>query len=439
MFQGFFTDTIESKFVKSLLENTPIPAYPPISLDGYAINGCIYVSKYGIIKCTKTGKLSSNFIRLYPYTFGQYSPLFTEKYVSKYNYYDTYTHEVLGNYLRMYRDLFGIDLMPLYNCFSYRFFEDMYLTSDTQCGYVLENNKNYMLAAIPIKFDRTYTIVVDCQSSIKIKAVFHDNLGHLVNGFGEFESEATEMLKDCPIKFEFNGNIKETTNDGIIEVPYMCFNKPIKFELKLNNNVFTDAYKRKLKCMEKYLYLVVQLPSDNSSSIVALEGNYTNNDINVNYYNIEDKQKAIQDILSNPNSNYIKSNIAQATDSNDAFDTVIRLLDASDNDTINKFMHTDLSLLKMGTANMYAFNNRLVEYLLLNVVDSEDTIDENTIKAQEIFHLFNRSDVMPSVWSNLLRFSIYRKFLEENKNISDINGFIDKDVEKMLMRMDGGY
>ena len=111
----------------------------------------------------------------------------------------------------------------------------------------------------------------------------------------------------------------------------------------------------------------------------------------------------------------------------------------SDDDTVNRFMHTDLSLLKMGTANMYAFNNRLVEYLLLNVVDSEDTIDDNTIKAQEIFHLFNRVDVMPSVWSNLLRFSIYRKFVEENKDVSDVNGFIDKDVEKMLIRMDGDY
>lgn len=439
MFQKFFTDTIESKFIKALLENSPVPVYPSISLDGYAINGCIYVSKYGIIKCTKTGKLSSNFIRLYPYIFGQYFPLFTEKYVSKYNYYDTKTHEILGNYLRMYRDLFGIDLMPFYNCFSYRFFEDMYLTSDVQCGYILENNKNYTLAAIPIKFDNVYTLAVDSRASVKIKAVFHDNLGHLVNGFGEFESEATEMLKDCPVKFEFNGNTEEITNDGVIEVPYMSFNNPVKFELKLNNGVFTDAYKRKLKCMEKYLYLVVQLPADNSSSIIALEGDYTNNDTNVNYYNIERSQKAIQDILSNPDSNFIKSNIAQATDSSDAFDVVIQLLDSSDDATINNFMHTDLSLLKMGTASMYAFSNRLIEYLLLNVVDSEDTIDENTIKAQEIFNLFNRVDVMPSVWSNILRFSIYRKFLEENKDVSDVNGFIDKDVEKMLIKMDGDY
>jgi hypothetical protein len=191
--------------------------------------------------------------------------------------------------------------------------------------------------------------------------------------------------------------------------------------------------------MEKYLYLVVQLPADNSSSIIALEGDYTNNDTNVNYYNIERSQKAIQDILSNPDSNFIKSNIAQATDSSDAFDVVIQLLDSSDDATINNFMHTDLSLLKMGTASMYAFSNRLIEYLLLNVVDSEDTIDENTIKAQEIFNLFNRVDVMPSVWSNMLRFSIYRKFLEENKDVSDVNGFIDKNVEKMLIKMDGDY
>ena len=121
MFQKFFTDTVENKFIKALLKGSPIPIYPSIPVDGFAINGCIYTTKYGIVRSTKTGNLSSNFIRLYPYSFGQYYPQFTEKYTSKYNYYDTKTHEVFGNYLRLYRDFFGIDLMPFYNCFSIKY------------------------------------------------------------------------------------------------------------------------------------------------------------------------------------------------------------------------------------------------------------------------------------------------------------------------------
>ena len=188
--------------------------------------------------------------------------------------------------------------------------------------------------------------------------------------------------------------------------------------------------------MEKYLYLVIQVPSDNGSSIVVLEGDYTNNDNNINYYNIENVNEAINNILSN-GSNYINSNLSMS-DSSDSYNTIISLLEKSNDNTINNFMHTDLSLLEMGTSCSYAFSNRLIEYLLLNVVDNTDTIDNNTIKAQELFKLFNIKETMPGVWDNRLRFLLYKKFTANN-NACDVNGFIDKDVEKMIVKMDGDY
>lgn len=438
MTQKFFTDTIESKFIKYVLKNSPLPVYPSVEDGGYVISGCTYTSKYGIIRCTKTGKLETNFTRLYPYTFGLYYPAFTEKYLSKYNYYDTDTHEYLGKYLRLYRDFFDVDLMPFYNCFSYRFFEDIYLTTENQSGYSIGNNSNYKIVAIPITFDKKYTIAIDSKSPVLMKAIFHDKISRLTEGISKYRAETTEFLKNCSVNIDFNNEVHRTTNDYVVNVPFMSFNNTVKFEIKLDTPSLTDAYKRKLKNMEKYLYLAIQLPAENSSSIVVLEGDYTNNDINTNYYNIENVKDAIPDILLN-GSNFIKSNIAKS-DQNVSSNTVISLMNRSNKNKVNKFMITDLSLLEMGTANAYAFSNRLIEYLLLNVVDSQDTIDENTIKAQNIFKLFNLNETMPGVWDNRLRFDLYKQFVYKDKNNSyDINGFIDKDIEKMLISMDGDY
>lgn len=452
MFQRFFTDTIENKFIKALLKNTPIPVYSSLSRNDFAIAGCVYVNKQGIMRCIKTGKEDAKFIRLSPYIFGKHIKPYTEKYVSKYNYYDTKTHEFLGNYLRLYRDLFDIDLMPFYNCFSYRFFEDLYLTTENSKGYVLENNINYKLAAIPIRFDKKYTIAIDSTTNVLLKACLHDDIGNMVIKQNGLDFVSTEYLKDCEIDAEINGNKYETTNDGVIDVPQTSFGSPIKFEIKLDSDNMTDTYKRKVKLLEKYLYLIIQLPVNNSSSITVLEGDYTNIDYNTNIYNIEknyyiddglereyiNKDKIIENILSN-GTDYIQSNIAYNTTSDDALNMVISLLDESNSNVKNKFLLSDLSLLEINTESVYAFSDRLIEYLLLNVVDSEDSIDNNTIKLQNIFELFNRKDIAPGVWTNRLRYLIYKDYmLSENSKI-DINGFVDKDIEKMVLKMDGDY
>ncbi len=51
----FFETTIVSTYIKYLLENNPLPLYPVINTDQVIVEGCTYIYRHNIIKCTKTG------------------------------------------------------------------------------------------------------------------------------------------------------------------------------------------------------------------------------------------------------------------------------------------------------------------------------------------------------------------------------------------------
>jgi hypothetical protein len=55
---------------------------------------------------------------------------YTQTFPIKNNIYDSDTHEYLGNFLRFQRDYLGIDLMPLYNCFSNRVCSNLNISID---------------------------------------------------------------------------------------------------------------------------------------------------------------------------------------------------------------------------------------------------------------------------------------------------------------------
>lgn len=76
------------------------------------------------------------------YLFGDYIPNVTTNLKLENSIYDSYTHEYLGDYLRFIRDFKGVDLMPLYNCFSNKSY-----TED-----------NYVYFRVPIKKNATYTV-----------------------------------------------------------------------------------------------------------------------------------------------------------------------------------------------------------------------------------------------------------------------------------------
>lgn len=443
MYQKFFTNTIENKFIKYLLHNTPLPIYPSVSDGDYIVKDCVYIYKTSLIKCTDSGILYNSTVKpittgtitagtaltetgikygeyrmLQPYTFGESYLSLTEKYISNVNYYDPKTHYALGRYLRFYRDIYGIDLMPFYNCFNYDVLSDIYLykndvNEDTiSNGYVLRSNNKYKIISVPIKYNKTYTIAIDCSSPVLMKTILYGDMG-MVREHGYSGYLTDYMFENYHYETDENNHTKLVMNK-LTQVSSFNYNKPFLYKY---SNTVQDA-KMRLKQIypeeditqemidedlkvfqthEKSLHLIIQLPKTNNSTITVLEGDYSNSN-SANIYNIGD-------------INYI-----------------------SDAD-INKLFISNPKLLMMNNKSIYAFSDRLIEYLLLNVIDYQDDIDANVIRTQVQANIDKLHQIQRGVFDKNTRMLLYKKYIDAHRpdKCYDINGFVDKDMEKFLV------
>lgn len=152
MKQELFKSSVRGRFIKNLLCNTYIPTYDTVRPGDYIIKNCKYVYNISLIQCTKSGTLegTGEFITLdYTFYWDAYKVNESQRFTSNTGYYDSETHEWLGNYLRAYRDMKGINLMPFYNCFSGVYTDRFKLKTEV-------NTKKYnSLSNVVFKFNDT--------------------------------------------------------------------------------------------------------------------------------------------------------------------------------------------------------------------------------------------------------------------------------------------
>ena len=408
MFQKFYTDTLGGRFIKSLLAQTPIPLFEAVCDGDNLVKDCYYVYKDFIIKCVTSGTLfvSSETTlypsdQLYPSVFlftgtGHKAAQFLVKsYVSEYsrkthgvfrsstNYYDTETHMYLGKYLRYLKTNKGIDLLPFYNCYSSKYFNDMYLeVSDlNKIDIVNSSTKDYKVVAIPILFGRTYKIAIDCPTKVLMRACIHDNTGVI----DEIDLPDLHKTDAVPIQ-------RTLSNSGKI-FSSLSFRNPVVFRVETDN---VSAL-----MLQHNLYLVIQLPIDNTSSIVVLE-NYDNK----------------TGIFCN--DKYIRQPGLSA-----------------------------LSLLRLNTRQSYAFSDRLVEYLCDNVISKDSVYSQNIEGVQnslsKYFPEYHKSLItgkhIKGVWDKDIERLVQSIIDKKNTDIvlydQDCN--INKDIESILMPEGGSY
>ena len=422
--QKFFTNTELSKYIKSLLSNTALPLYKTVKEFDLILEGNYYIYRNHLIKCTKTGYIqndqptsiglvspdtitspeqicgddafpSASWDNLAYYRFGQNYLQTTRKFHSLNNYYDSETHEHLGIYLRCLRDLIHINLMPFYNCFSFRSVQNIFINPDNyevqtindvnfaDINQEIEYNQikeNYNTYLVPINFNQTYTIAIDSVYGLFIKPIFYNpNYG---------------IINDLSNQITQNTTIKLNT----------IFSDPFIYSIK---NIDTN-----LEHFDKYLYMLLQIPKSSDSSIVILEGDY---------------RADCRKIYNHENINDLSM------------------------DALNNVLLSKLSLLQLNDREVHPFADCLPEYLLKNVITYQDDIEQDIQRIQEYIsdpskaHNWiteNNNRFMPyskyndvTIFDNKLRSALYDLYTSKEDTYKiDINGWVDRKVEKFITK-----
>lgn len=245
--QKFLKDTLESRYIKALLYGTYIPKYNSVRIGDKIIAGTRYVFRSNIILCTTTGLLGSSAkYKVVAYVDNRKINRKTfDNFLSKEKYYDYATHERLGEFLRYYRGATDVNLMPLYNCFSGRYNSNFSIDSS---GIIPVSSPNNKIIEVPIKFNQTYTIAIDCANIVYVAPAFLDNDDYLFVG----DVNVTTMI---PIEKQ------------VQQFASLSFSNPVTYKIE-NDDEFLQRF-------EKKLTLLIQVPFNCDSSIVVLEGDYT--------------------------------------------------------------------------------------------------------------------------------------------------------------------
>lgn len=399
--QQFYTNTIESKFIKDLIATTPLPTIDTLYKGKWIVPGCYYITDCNIVKANHItddeafqfdpDNFSSQLTIISPYKFDSSYPGFTSTYSSINDGYDSKTHYYLGNYLRCIRDLHDINLMPFYNCYNGEYVTDIFINTSTAITKANEtevttikhsiiqsdpNVRGKKVVSIPVKFGETYSIFMDCGTEVEIMCGFYGNKGYI----SPTQTPAVEIK----------------TENKYVSLKHTSFRDGFTYT--------TPKPEKSTYPYTRFFKMFIQLPLNTESSIVVLEGDYTTKD----------------------------------TAAIDNFPTKVRQ---------NQTLLSDLSLTQIAGSVSYAFSDRLIEYLTYNVITGEETITQNISRVQQYASSlinaklnytepFNMLSSTPDVWDTKLQTYLFNLAKESKyiQNKLDLTGYVDKDVEQVITR-----
>lgn len=408
--------------IKQLLKDFNLPKARIYNANEPLVEGLHYIKDNALYYCKVKKDANGNnikvldFIETYVYN-ESYGNLTTNFRITS-NIYDSHTHRYLGKYLRFLKDYKDLDLMSMYNCFSNEQLKNVNLTlkgnnyaikkydSSTK-SYVnvkIEINDNFLcnddannVYCIPVRFGQKYTIAVNCSLPISVIACFYKS-GRIVD------------LK---------------TNDDLYGHTYKCvrncsLNKPYIYTNLYDYEVY-DEQRRDEEC----LCLLMKVPIGCDSSIVVLEGDFSNSK-----RQILDKNNKLESCLFkyNQSHQHWENDEEHSGKSWETIDTSPTWYGKYN--YVSKPELLEYSNSK-GT-NLLA--TRIKEYLSENAITNmSEGYDIKKVQKELIRRGYVDSDYL-GVWSNNDRIGLY-KFINDfnlNNDNLDVISYLDKDVEHKI-------
>lgn len=246
-----------STYIQEILHQNYIPLIPSINagnekqlssqlnqLDSYVYNQHIY----------NKGKLQRK------WEFGECIPNITANYISKQDYYSTEIHEQLGNYLRAYRDYYGIDLMSFYNCYSGRLISNFGLPitareniNDITTWWQGSAKTGTKVTCFPIRFGARYKVKIynTLKGSVDIQPLFF-NSGKLLKIWMQLGYNFLAPSRPVGITNEFTYSADA---DALLTDDAKADQEAVQWILN----------------KQKYLYLFLQIPTTEDLRISVIE------------------------------------------------------------------------------------------------------------------------------------------------------------------------
>jgi len=427
--------------IKQLLKSFNLPKCRVYaSAEDLRFNGEIAIVGNDIVQKTSSGTR-----RLDSYQKGNFIANITTNLSTNTTVYDYHTHEYLGEYLRFLRDYTGVNLMGMYNCFSYETTKNVDVEID---GVEFKSNDgNYTLFSFPVKFGQKYSIAL----------TFHGEICAFY-GIASTDGKVDVVSQSC------------------IHLRGMTFEQPRELEVALSESMEQSKKEEYFK-RESGLRMFVKVPKACESSIVVLEGEYDYLQLLVDGYkevltkpvflkiSASDLPNIVvitsQEIIDNhipvgpgviaptDATKYVESKYPgfvmqrygygydETTNTITFVNVRWKSSDVdytlSQYDYLNKHQLLDLNL-----NDNQLLADRLVEYLSNQAITPNDEIVKNikrlqkTLLSNEKYHYSIENYY--GMWDDGIRRSIYRFVVETaiNDDNFDVISYCDKDVENAM-------
>jgi hypothetical protein len=364
-------------YIKQLLYSFNLPTFKVYDSNKKCYHNHIYLKDHAIMQYDAINK---KFTKIKEYAENLNYINYNKNLKLNNLYYDSYTHQYLGNYLRYLRDFKDLDLMSLYNCYDNNVVRYMH---NVEYNFSSQDNA-YKIVAIPVKFGQEYTIAINSTIPYEMFCGYYDksycedkNIEKLTYKkisysnfnqpflFTELKNVLDKLENEIIIKAEDEASKKYITNKPIKEFieQYNELSSKMNDDIQLTVENKLSEYVKK----EEHLKLFIKLPISNKSAVVILEGNYVNNNHRI----------YVKGDLSNPN--FVKTIINYKPETTDV--------------QFNKIpLKNKVDLLEHDGNEIYAFSDRLIEYLTDSVVTPLDDVADNIKRVQRaLYNNYNKT------------------------------------------------